>query len=133
MFVRSNHGRMISVFFRIQIYIKDAGPAGGGGLSLHLEAVQGKIRRALSIYKLAGVIQGNFHKKDVYQESNRTDAVLLFHFGMRFCPQLPLRAASAKPEFIYHSSGNFGTISCLPSIQKQTPNPANLTAKEQLL
>jgi len=84
----------------------------------------------LSIYKLAGVFQGNFQRKSVHPKSNRTDEILLFHFGMRFRLQLPLRIASAKTEFIYHCSGKFDIISCLPSIEKQTPNPANLTTKE---
>ena len=132
MLAHSNHGRMNSVFLRIQAYIRTlpwerrrAFPSPWGGAR--------KIERTLSIYKFAGVFQENFHEKDVYEESNRTGAVLLFHFGMRSRLHLPLRAAGAKTEFIYHCSGKFGIISCLPSIQKQTPNPANLTTKEQLL
>jgi hypothetical protein len=30
----------------------------------------------------------------------------------------------------YHCSGKFDIMGDLPSIQKQTPNPANLTTKE---
>jgi len=71
MLAHSNHGRMNSVFSRIQAYIRTLAPREEVGSPFTFRWCR-KIERILSIYNLTGVTQENFQQKGISQEGNRT-------------------------------------------------------------